>query len=148
MVGIRIFHICQQHFAKQLPVKNVNPHGCQITFWVFRFFFELYDSVVIIHTYHTKAFYFFLIFTGGADDSDIRTLCDMILKHFIIIHPIYTVTGCDNYIWFMTFFQKINVLIDGICCSLIPQAIVLRDRRCKYKQTALFTSKIPPFRGA
>ena len=112
------------------------------------FFFELYDSVVIIHTYHTKAFYFFLIFTGGADDSDIRTLCDMILKHFIIIHPVYTVTGCDNYIWFMTFFQKINVLIDGICCSLIPQAIVLRDRRCKYKQTALFTSKIPPFRGA
>ena len=112
-----------------------------------RFFFEFYDSAVIIHTYHTKTLDFCLIFTGSADYRDIRTLCDMILKHFIIIHPVYTVTGCDNYIWFMTLFQEINVLIDGICRSLIPQAVVLRNRRCKYKHTSLFTSEIPPFRG-
>ena len=76
-----------------------------------------------------------------------RESLDLSLIHIylVVIHLVNTVAGCDHYIWFMTAFKEFQILINSICCSLIPQTVLFCDRRCKYKETTLFSSEIPPF---
>ena len=72
----------------------------------------------------------------------------MVFQDFVVIQLVHTVTGSDDHIGLMASFQEIQVLIDGICCTLIPEAVLLGDGRCEYEHTALFTAKVPPFGGA
>jgi hypothetical protein len=48
----------------------------------------------------------------------------------------------------MTVLQEIEILINSICSSLIPETVFFGDSRSKYEKTALLSSEIPPFGGA
>ena len=69
----------------------------------------------------------------------------MEIQNLVVIHLVDAVAGCDHNIRLMAFLEEINVLVNGICCSLIPQAVVLGDRRGKYKKSSLLTAEVPPF---
>ena len=71
----------------------------------------------------------------------------MEIQNLVVIHLVDTVARCDHNIRLMAFLEEINVLVNGICCSLIPQAVVLGDRRGKYKKSSLLTAEVPPFGG-
>ena len=76
---------------------------------------------------------------------EVKTLLiDMIFQHLIKISLVNTVPGCNDYIRFVTFTQKINILIHGIRCSSVPGIVLRCHRRCQYKKSALLTSEIPP----
>ena len=113
----------------------------------YRFLLKFLYSTVIIHPKHAKTFYLLLILTGSAYYCNICTFGYMELQDFVVIHFVDTVTGCDHNIWLMTLFQEINILVNRICCSLIPETVVLGYGRRKYKKSALLTSKVPPLGG-
>ena len=72
----------------------------------------------------------------------------MIFQNFIIVQLVHAVTGSDDHIRLMTSLQEIQVLVDRISGTLIPEAVFFGDSRCEYKHTALLTAEVPPFRGA
>ena len=45
----------------------------------------------------------------------------------------------------MTLFQEIHILVNGIGRSAIPVSIIICNGRCKYVQSTLLSSEIPPF---
>ena len=71
----------------------------------------------------------------------------MVFQHLIVIQFIYRVTGCDDNIRFMTAFQEIQVLINGVRRTPVPVPILRCNRRSKQIHAALLPSEIPPFGG-
>ena len=72
----------------------------------------------------------------------------MIFQHFSIIHLVDAVSGCDDHIRFMALFEPVQILIKSICRSTVPVIVIHGQRRSKEIQSALFSSKVPPFGGA
>ena len=110
-----------------------------------RLFFELFNSGRFVHAYRTKTSRIFSVIQILTHNCNIRFLCNMVFKDFIIIKLVHRVSGCNDHIWFVTLFQEIQILIDRIGCSSVPVPVIRSDRRCKYIQTTLFSSEIPPF---
>lgn len=77
--------------------------------------------------------------------SNVGLFLDVVFQHFIVIHLVDCVSGRDDYIWFMTFLQPVQILIDGICSSAIPGAVLCSNRRCEDIQASLLSSEVPPF---
>lgn len=48
----------------------------------------------------------------------------MVFQHLIIIQLVYTVAGCDNYIRLMAVLQKLQILVNCICGSSVPVAVL------------------------
>ena len=110
-----------------------------------RFLFEFFDPAVFIHFDNTESCCVFSSWKVFTYHGDICFFLDMIFQHFVVIQLVYTITGSNDHIRLMTFFQEIQVLCDRICRTAVPETVVCCCGRCKYKQTALFTSEIPPF---
>ena len=133
------------HLDQLAAPDHIDSCGDRMIIGQHRFLFEFFDPVVFIHAKHTKSGHILIGIHIFAHNSHIGTFCDMVFQNFVIIQFIYTITGCDDHIGFMASLQKIQVLINRICGSLIPEAVIRSDRRCKHKQTSLLSSEIPPF---
>ena len=66
-------------------------------------------------------------------NRDICLLCDMVFQHLIVVQLVYTVAGSNDHVWLMAFLQEIQVLIDGICRTAVPEAVVRGNRRCEIR---------------
>ena len=109
-----------------------------------RFFLKIFDPHILIHLQDAKTGCILALIQIPAYHSDICFLGNVVFQYFVIIHLVNRITGCDDHIRFMAPLQELQVLIDRICRSTIPVAIVCGDRRCKYIKTTLLTSEIPP----
>ena len=58
---------------------------------------------------------------------------------------VHCISRCNDHIWLMAFLKKVKILINRIRSSSVPVSILHCNRRCKYIQTTLFSSKVPPF---
>ena len=56
----------------------------------------------------------------------------MILKDFIVVHLVHTITGCNNNIRLMTTLKESDVLCDRISGSAIPVAVLRCSGRGEY----------------
>ena len=126
---------------------DINTGRDRIVIGYDRFLFEFFDPAFIIHADHAKTLYFTLVLTCRTYNSDVCTFRNMEIQNLVVIHLVDAVAGCDHDIRLMAFLEEINVLVNCICCSLIPQAVVLGDRRGKYKKSSLLTAEVPPFGG-
>lgn len=69
----------------------------------------------------------------------------MIIQQFIVINLVDAVTACNDDVRLMAALQPFKILVHSVCRTTIPPAVVCCDRRGEYKQTALLSTKIPPF---
>ena len=135
------------HLDQLAAADDIDSCGNGMIIGYHRFFFKFFDPVIFVHSKHTESGHIFVRIHIFAHDGHIGTFCDMVFQNFVIVQLVHTVTGCDYHIRFMASLQEIQVLIDRICGSLIPEAVIRSDRRCKYKQSSLFSTEIPPFGG-
>ena len=81
MVGFFVLHICNQHLTEQLPVKNIDAHGCKIALRLCRLLFKLHDTPgfrVRIHDAEAARFFYRHL---DYRDGCIRVIIFMGLKH-------------------------------------------------------------------
>ena len=67
-----------------------------------RLFLELFNTHRIIHLDRSETACIFVRTKFFAYHCNIRFLCNVIFQYFVIIHLIYSITGCNDYIRFVT----------------------------------------------
>ena len=87
--------------------------------------FKLLDPAVFIHLQHTETGHVFFRRKLFTYNGDICFLLNMIFQNFIIVQLVHAVTRSDDHIRLMTSLQEIQVLVDRISGTLIPEAVFL-----------------------
>ena len=133
------------HFNQKTSSDYINTAGNGIGFGHNRFFLKFLNPVFFVHLNGSVTFH---IHTGihlFAYHRNVSLLVNVIFKNLVQIQLIYTITGSNDNIRFMAAFQEGKVLINRICRSPVPVTVLSGNGGREYKQTALLSTKIPPF---
>ena len=133
-IAVRLVFQPDQRIFQNRPAENVNPHRCQITARMLRLLLKFTDLAVRIRHDDPEP-------TGFLDrnrhrrDRDIRFICFMEIKHYLVIHLINMISRQDQHI--------IQILIDRIRRSGVPFAVGAFLVRRKNRNTSHIPVQIP-----
>ena len=118
MMGIGIFHICDQYLAQRFPVEDVDTHGSKIALRMLGLFFELDDPVLLIGIHDTETAGFL---HRDADNGDrgVGLVCLVEVEHFVVIHLVDVVARKDQQILGIVSVDKVDILGNGIGCATV-----------------------------
>ena len=118
----RLLRIDIQCFPQRLPVKNINPHGCQITSGILGFFLKIRNPFVLVGNHDAEPLC--LLHRHGHDGyRHLRVVFLMEIQHHLIIHLINMIPRKDQHIIRVKAVNVIHILINGIRGSGIPFAV-------------------------
>ena len=141
-IAVRLVFQPDQRIFQNRPAENVNPHRCQITARMLRLLLKFTDLAVRIRHDDPEP-------TGFLDrnrhrrDRDIRFICFMEIKHYLVIHLINMISRQDQHIIRIILFHIIQILIDRIRRSGVPFAVGAFLVRRKNRNTSHIPVQIP-----
>ena len=94
-----------------------------------RLFLKFLYPAVLVHLKGTIAFHISADRHVLAHHRNIGLFLNMVFQNLVIIHFINTVTGRNYHIRLMAALQERQVLINSVCGSSVPIAVVRRNRR-------------------
>ena len=114
----------RQIIVKLFAIEYVNAHACQIGIRILGLFRELIDRAVRVGAHDTKAAG---LLHGNCQNGNgaIRTLLLMVCKHFGVIHLVDMVTRKDEHVLRVVAVDEFHILINRVCCALIPVGTLL-----------------------
>ena len=118
MAGILELRVSHQVLAQCLVRENVNTHAGQAALRLGRFFLELINPVVFIRVHDAEPAGF-LQCDFQDRDGYIGVVFLVIIQHLAVIHLVDMVSGQDQNIFRVQIIEEVNVLGNGICCSLV-----------------------------
>ena len=113
--------ILQKSLAQSVPGKDVNTHRCKVALGIFRFFLKFVDLVLCLGVHDTETACFFHRYFQNGDCCG-RAPVLMELEHRRVVHFVDMVAGKNQNIFWVVAVDKINVLINRVCCTHEPFA--------------------------
>ena len=139
--------ILLQVLIKIFTIENVNAHGSQIALWFCRLLLEFHDTAFGIAIHDTKARCLFPGYTKYTN-GNISLASLMCCQHLCIIHGIDMVTRKNQHIIWIYSINKVEILINCICCALVPVSPLIASIWWQNKYTARLLVKVPCVTGA
>ena len=141
-VTVWLIFQCHQRLFECLPGENINSHGCQITSWMFRFFFKLGNTSRAVSDHNTETACLFNRHRHTGN-GHICLICLMIIKHHFVIHLVNMVTGENQNVVRIIGLHICHILKNCVCCSGIPVAVTIFFIGGKHGNTAHIPVQIP-----
>ena len=120
------------HLDQQSASYHIDTTGNGVGLGLQRLFLELFDTALLVHADRTETLYIRTSLHVTADHRDIGFLLDMVFQYLIVIQLVYTVAGSDHYIRLMAVLQEIQILVDRICGSSVPVAVLCCHSRSEH----------------
>ena len=125
LVGVGIIFVGNQVLAQLLPVEDVNAHGGKGALGVLGLLLELFHIAVRADIHNAEAGG--LLQRDGQDrDSASGVVLQMLAQHVGIVHLINLVTGEDENVFRVIFFNEGQILVNGVGRAGEPGALLAR----------------------
>ena len=140
--GRWVLFVQDEFSAEYFPLEDVDTHACCVGFWLLGFFLEGNNFALGIRFQNTKAGCLLWI-NRNHRDGDISIVFLVELQHVVVFHLVDVVAGQNKNVFGSEFVDKLDVLVDGICCALVPLAFVFAHVWGQNVHTTIIYVQVP-----
>ena len=143
MLGIFLRRIVLQIPAKELAVEDIDTHGSQVALWLRWLLLELDDAAIHGIGIHDAEARCLIPRNLKYANGSISLVGTMYIQHLGVIHGVDMVAGKNQHIVRIHHINEIQILIDGIRCTLVPVSSLIPGIRWQDEHAAGGLIQVP-----